>query len=340
MTAGILVVGELCADIVVGGVPTQGRRLRFGQSEDLVERTRVTLGSSGGITACAAAQQGARVALLAVVGDDELGSSCRRWLRDRGVDDSRVRVDPEAHTGSSVILVRRDDPTDRQILTDLGAISMLGADDLRDDQLDGVAHVHVSSFFLHTRARTSLHLRMARARELGAVVSVDPNDDPAHEWGSDAREAVRAADVLFCNDDEARGLAGLAPDADPVLAARSLHATMPRRDDGGDQYPAVVLKLGAGGAMVITPAGDHHASAAEVTVVDTVGAGDTLAGTALAALARGDGWARALALAVAAASLSTTGAGGVAAQAGPELVDDISRTLTTRTTPPQPRRRQ
>ena len=47
MTASpILVIGELCPDIVVAGVPTDGRALRFGQSEDLVAGTVMTLGSS------------------------------------------------------------------------------------------------------------------------------------------------------------------------------------------------------------------------------------------------------------------------------------------------------
>lgn len=338
MSTDILVVGDLCADIVVNGVPTVGDRLRFGQSEDLVQRTWVTLGSSGGITACAAARAGAAVALLAVVGDDELGSSCRRWLRDRGVDDSLVRVDPGTHTGSSVVLVRRDDPTDRQILTDLGAISLLTVEDVTDELLDGPRHLHVSSFFLHTLASHALHRRMARARHRGLTVSLDTNDDPAHAWASGAPQAVAQADLLFCNDDEARALAGMAPVADPVAAAHHLLMRMPSGPD--DRFPAVVRKCGADGATVHTRSGRHHVAAPPVEVVDTIGAGDTLAGTALAALTRGDDWPGALALAVVAGTLSTAGAGGVAAQADPREVELVARTFTTDTTHDEPRRPQ
>jgi sugar/nucleoside kinase (ribokinase family) len=60
-------------------------------------------------------------------------------------------------------------------------------------------------------------------------------------------------------------------------------------------------------------------AAPAVEVVDTVGAGDTLAGTVLASVLAGADWPDALRLGVAAASLSTAAAGGVAAQ--PRLPD-------------------
>ena len=50
----VLVIGELNPDIVLTGVPVGDGRLRFGQAEDLVAATRLTLGSSAAITASAA----------------------------------------------------------------------------------------------------------------------------------------------------------------------------------------------------------------------------------------------------------------------------------------------
>lgn len=321
MSGPLLVVGDLCPDIIVAGVPAPDRRLRFEQAEDLVHATTLTLGSSAGITASAAAAAGCRVRMCAVVGNDDLGRSCLRWLTDRGVDVAGVRVDQHTPTGSSVILVRSDDPTDRQILTHLGAMTRLRASDVTDTMLGSAAHLHVSSFFLHRNAREDLHQPMARARRGGITVSLDTNDDPERCWTSGVHAAIGQADVLFCNDTEAIGLACSDPRDLPrpdVGAAQAIARLLDLMPTGSDpRFPAVVHKRGADGAVVHTPAGTVEVGAPAVRVVDTVGAGDTLAGTALAALLDGADWPVAVRLAVAAGSLSTTGAGGVDAQPAP-----------------------
>lgn len=324
-----LFVGELNPDIIVAGVPTPGGRLRFGQAEDLVDQTVLTLGSSAAITASAAARAGASVALVAVVGDDDFGRTCLTRAAERDIDVSAVRVAPNRRTGSSVILVRAEDNGDRQILTDLGTMCDLSLDDLPDALLSDAAHVHVSSFFLHVGCRDRLHERLARARALGAVISLDTNDDPDRRWQNGAAAAIAASDILFGNDTELAGLAGLPEGDDPALAARTLLATMPRTAvEGAASLPAVVHKQGSLGATVYTATGVVHVSLSEieVEVVDTVGAGDTLAGTMVASLLGGADWAGALALGVAAATLSTRAAGGTDGQ--PLLAD--ASTLTAR----------
>jgi sugar/nucleoside kinase (ribokinase family) len=314
--AAILVVGELCPDIVLTGVPVNGGRLRFGQAEDLVTATTLTLGSSAAITASAAVRAGATAAVVAVVGDDDLGRSSLLQAADRGIDLGAVRVAAGLRTGSSVILVSDEGDHDRQILTDLGTMRELRVEDVTDELLGRSGHVHVSSFFMHTGARERLHERLARARELGATVSLDTNDDPARTWGWGAAAAVAESDLLFCNDTEALGLAALGEGADPDKAAAALLSRMPpgpaaRRHA---ELPAVVHKQGPAGATVHTRKGRVQVAGPAVGVVDTVGAGDTLAGTVLASLLAGADWPEALRLGVAAASLSVTAAGGVAGQ--------------------------
>ena len=316
MSTRLVVVGELNPDIIVTGVPLTQGRLRFGQAEDLVTGTVLTLGSSAAITASAAASAGADVALVSVVGDDDLGRTCLAWVSALGVDAAHVRVLYDVPTGSSVILVSQDDPTDRQILTYLGAMSQLSADDVTDELLSTTSHVHVTSFFMHTAARDRLHQRFAAARSAGATTSLDTNDDPECAWAGGAGELIAESDVLFCNDQEALGLAGLDPGADPTGAVdmllMRLHQGRLGVSDG--RLPAVVHKEGARGATVVTRRGRVHVGAPVVEVVDTVGAGDTLAGTVLAQLLAGADWPVALAHGVAAATLSTTGAGGTGAQ--------------------------
>ena len=80
-------------------------------------------------------------------------------------------------------------------------------------------------------------------------------------------EAVlRRADVVKVSDED---LAYLFPDAEPHEAAGVLLERGPR---------VVLLTAGAAGVTVLTPAGRSHVPAPAVTVVDTIGAGDSFTG--------------------------------------------------------------
>jgi sugar/nucleoside kinase (ribokinase family) len=305
----LVTVGEVNPDIVVRGVPP----MQFGQAESLVASTTLTVGSSTAITACGAARMGARVRLVGVVGDDDFGDIMLRRLGERGVDVSEVRVAAGRRTGSSVILVDATDATDRQILTDLGAMTQLAVDDVHDGVLADAEHLHIGSWFLHMAANEHLGERLARARQMGLSTSVDPNDDPDRGWDSGLQRALAEVELLFCNGSEARGLSGL---DDPDAAARLLLSRL-AGTSARPGLPAVVLKLGADGARLYRRDGTTFVRAPEVDVVDTVGAGDSLSGAVLAALLDGAPWHRALRLGVAAGALSTTRAGGVDGQ--PEL---------------------
>lgn len=322
--ASVLVVGELNPDIIVAGVPAESGCLRFGQAEDIVDATTITLGASAAITAAAVARAGASASLCAVVGDDHFGTACREWAKALGVDTSHVRVVEGGITGSSVILVAPDG--DRHILTNPGTMRDLEVDDIEETALAWHDHLHVSSFFMHDRARADLHVRMTRAREMGVTVSLDTNDDPQREWSGGAQEALAQADVLFVNETEACGLAGM---SDEVDAARAL---LGRVHVGTAMGPAVVLKRGQRGATAFLPDRRITVAAPRVDVVDTVGAGDTLAGTVIASLLAGRTWEDALAAGVAAGSLSTCGVGGTGGQADAPEVAEVARGLEVTTT--------
>ena len=96
----LLVLAELNPDVLVSSGDVD---VRFGQVEQLVEKATITLGSSGAITACAAAAQGIRVAVCAVVGDDPIGEWTTEQLRGHGVDVSGVIRRPGRQTGMSIV---------------------------------------------------------------------------------------------------------------------------------------------------------------------------------------------------------------------------------------------
>ena len=109
-----------------------------------------------------------------------------------------------------------------------------------------------------------------------AVVIVDPHED----WPSGEAALTELAgliDVFAPSRDE---LALLTESTDVEAAARSLHEL---------GFPAVVVKLGAEGALVLDPTGVRTIPAPTANPVDVTGAGDTFCGALAGSLALGDG---------------------------------------------------
>ena len=294
MTWGLLVLGELNADVVVSGSDVEPV---FGEVERIVDDARLTLGGSGAILACGAARLGLSVAYVGVAGDDAVGRFVLGELTARGIDTSLCRIHDSLPTGLSVIL---SSPDDRAILTALGTIDALRAVDVPADALARARHVHVASLYLQHALRPDVPGLFAAARRAGATTSLDTNWDPSDRWDTlDA--ALAETDVFLPNAAEARRIART-DDVDEAL------------DRLAGRFGTVAVKLGAGGA--IARRGSERASvrAPEVEVVDTTGAGDTFGAGFLAGLLGGRPLADALRLAVACGSLSTRAAGGTAAQ--------------------------
>ncbi len=320
VTGRLLVVGELCVDLIVGITDDD---IRFGQHEEIVPFTALAMGSSSAITACGAAAAGVPTTMVGVVGGDEFGDFIRRELTARGLDVSHVRVDSSRPTGASTHLTRPDG--DRAILTAMGTIGHTTADDV-PTSFDGASHVHIGSWFLQSALWKDAPALLARARAAGLSTSVDGNFDPEERWDSGILDLLAHADVYFGNDQE---LAGITRSTDPDAAVESLLDRMP-------MGAVVVRKLGADGAIAATRDGGTRvrlrAAAPEVAgdLVDTVGAGDSLAAGFLAGRLSGLPIDRSLALGVACGTASTRGPGGVRAQPSRAAAEEIAARVVVR----------
>ncbi|NPA26455.1 MAG: carbohydrate kinase family protein [Chloroflexi bacterium] len=290
----LLVLGEINPDLILRGDVEP----EFGQAEQLVEHATLTVGSSNVIFACAAAKLSLRVAFVGWVGDDLFGRFMLSEMRACGIDTTFVRVHPEGRTGFSVILQPRQG--ERAILTYPGLIAALRAEDVPERAWAHARHVHVGSFFLQTALQPSLPALFARVRQQGRTTSLDPNDAPQGRW--EALWPVLAhTDVFLPNAREAQALTRTAS-AD-AAARRLAH---PER--------LVAIKLGAQGALAVQGNRYLRAVPPRVSVVDTVGAGDTFDAGLLYGWLQGWPLSRALALGVVCGALSTRAAGGTAAQ--------------------------
>jgi ribokinase len=267
----VIVVGSANADLVV----TVDRRPGPGETV-LGSDTDVLPGGKGANTAVAAAKLGARVSLLAAIGNDTHGRMLLKSLREAGVDVTEIQRS-DRPTGVAYIFVTPDG--ENSILVSPGANSALSADDLTIP----AAKVLVAS--LEVPLQTIEHaVAVAAERGIRAVVNVSP---PAQ-----LSEATLATlDPIVVNEHEAAEL--LAGDSDP----RRLLELGPR---------SAVITLGASGALVVEQGGVQTVEAPSVEAVDTTGAGDAFTGALAAQLAQGAELVQAARFAVKVAAISVT----------------------------------
>jgi len=290
----ILVAGEINPDLVLTGNVTPS----FGQAEKLVDSASFSIGSSSAIFACGAARLGLKVGFIGVCGDDLFGHFMLDEMIRREVDVAPVIVDASVSTGMSVIL---STATDRAILTHVGSMNCLRADQVTEELLARSRHLHVASYFLQSALQPGLSDLFGRAHALGLTTSLDPNWDPSGKWnGFD--ELLPLVDVFLPNENEALAMTGSANDE---LALGNLV----------QKCGWVAIKLGSRGAIAASGSETASSPALKVNVVDTTGAGDSFDGGFLYGYLQGWSLERAIKLGAACGSLSTRKAGGTTAQA-------------------------
>lgn len=248
-------------DVVVVGNAGVDTNVHLGGPFDLARETDYTenldgVGHSGGYSARGFARLGYRTAYLGYVGDDAMGRFVRDELTAEGVDMSHVMIDP-AGTGRSVNLMSPGGGR-HSFFDGKSHMTLVPEEAAWEPVLRRARLVH---FSIPNWARRLLPV----ARAAGAVVSVDIQD--AYETDDPYRQDfVDAADVLF---------ASAVHLADVRASLEAWH----RRGR------ITVCTMGARGCAVRTDAGYHEHPAVDLPapIVDTNGAGDSLAVGMLAA---------------------------------------------------------
>ncbi|GAB3486970.1 ribokinase [Amycolatopsis cihanbeyliensis] len=274
----VLVVGSANADLVVAAErrPAGGETVLGGDTEILP-------GGKGANTAVAAARLGARVGLLAAVGEDGNGRVLLDSLRESGVYTDLVHL-VDRPTGAAYITVTPDG--ENSILVSPGANNTLRPADV-DTALPG-AGIMVAS--MEIPLPTVEHAVLAAAEAgIRPILNLSP-------VAKVSERVLRVLDVLLVNEHEGAWLLASGfgkADADP----RRLLELGPR---------AAVVTRGARGALVLEDDGVTGVDSPEVEAVDTTGAGDAFAGALAATLVAGASLADAARRAVRVAAVSVT----------------------------------
>jgi len=229
------------------------------------------------------------------VAGDDLGHFYMKDLLEGGVDTNHHTEREPGHTGRCMVLVTPD--SDRTLCTFLGISGGLSARELVEDALRDSAYFYMEGYLVtsHTARRACVAgKRIAEAAGVKTAISLsDPNMVRFFKPG--LLEMIGSGvDLLFANEDEAKGMA----DTTDLNGAVAYLKTLSQE---------FVITRGSRGALVWDGQTLNDIAPVKVDAVDTVGAGDMFAGAFLYGLGRGWDHRRAGALAsVASAKLVTS----------------------------------
>ena len=255
----------------------------------------ISPGGKGSNAAVAAARQGARVALIARIGDDDFGRMGLNLWQAEGIATGHVEQAAGERSGVAQILVYDDG--DNSIAVHPGAGAGLGA---RHAQAATELLHHCRVVMASCEVPLEATLEAFRLARQGGQAITLLNPAPARPL---PEELLALVDVLTPNENELYQLAGPAHSNSIEAAALQLLARGCR---------AVLVTLGAAGCRLYQ-SGQPPAELAgrAMQVADTIGAGDTFTGALAAALARGESLDSAMRWANAAAALSVTRYGAI-----------------------------
>jgi ribokinase len=297
--APITVVGSINRDVVlrVAALPRPGETV-------LADSRLDGLGGKGANQAVAAARLGASVRLVGAVGHD--GSGLLDALRGEGVDVGAVRCDHASPSGLATVVV--DASGENAIVVSPGSNATLRPADLPADLVRTPGDVVLVQQEIPSSV---VEATVAGAWRAGGRVVLNPA--PATPL---RRELLERVTVLVPNQGELAAVLGAARQPATAGEAREML-------DAAELPCAVVVTLGAAGALVWQGGATEHVAAPTVVAVDTVGAGDTFCGALAASLAEGAGLLAASRRATHAAALAVTGHGAQGAMPRSSDVDEL-----------------
>jgi ribokinase len=247
----VAVVGEIFADHVFSGFarwPQPGE-------EHFTDHYVREAGGGAAITACALGKLGRRVAIFAVMGEEDV------WLQSRlgsfGIDLQGLRLAPTPTAISVSISTQQD----RSFLTWPGANRMLPAYLSEAEiplRLIEARHVH---FALPLEREFASYL-LPQLRSAGCTFSIDVGHQV--EWLQDPANWLTCGQVDFFLPNEKEGHIMTGSDLPEQMLATLV-------DKG---IRGAVLKLGSAGAAAWADGQIHRARALPLEPVDTTGAGD------------------------------------------------------------------
>ena len=219
---------------------------------------------------------------VGIVGDDAPGHQMLKEMSDTGMDTAHVRTNPSLPTLFSVCF-QYPDGAGGNMTTNHSAAASLAKGDLDDIgellKSDGTRTIALAVPEVSIEVRHHFLKLATNAGCFRAASFVPAEIAPAKSAGM-----FHLLDLVALNEEEAGELVGgsYSPDAPEALIQRAqqfVQATCP--------HLKMIVSVGAAGAYGVTAEHWHHCPAPKVDVASTAGAGDSLLGGTIAAVAAG-----------------------------------------------------
>ncbi|MBV8802659.1 MAG: adenosine kinase [Gammaproteobacteria bacterium] len=271
-------------------------------------------GGSAGNTIFTLQQLGAKTFFSCKVGNDESGRFYYQTLVSEGICTNLNENLYNGMTGKCIVLVTPD--ADRTMNTFLGITATFSKTELSEEALKNSEYLYIEGFLVASPLGCEAAIEARKIAEKYGVKTALCLSDPnmVMYFKSQLKEIIgKQIDIIFSNEGEA------------LLFTETNHV-----DEAKEvlkQYAkSFVITQGDKGALLYDGNQFYHVPALPVKVVDTVGAGDTFAGTFLYGITQGYDY-------VQAGRLANLAASKVVAKFGPRLsnaqIDEVKKSVET-----------
>ncbi|MGY5876267.1 MAG: PfkB family carbohydrate kinase [Candidatus Thorarchaeota archaeon] len=259
----------------------------------------ISVGGSATNFAMQSARLGVKTGLVSCIGNDPYGQMVQKDLAKIGVDTKSMLVLDKQQTG--LFFAVTDSSNNSMIFVEPGANRFLDKHSLDEEYIARARTIHVAGGF---PMMTTMAADIATTN--GLILSLDPG---RAAWSVDYSKVLLKTDLLFVNQKELVDYFKINP---TKTALKAFAKTFPG---------IVIVKQGTKGAIA-TDGFEYCTSAVfEVSVADTLGAGDAFAAGFITAWSRSERIQQALNVANAVAALTITKKG---AQNGQPSLDETS----------------
>jgi sugar/nucleoside kinase (ribokinase family) len=237
---------------------------------------RLVSGGSVGNSTIAFAQLGGKAAFLGIVGDDRYGLHYESELRELGIAMGNPIVAKQT-TGTCVALITPD--AERTMRTCLGVNAHLSGNHiLTDADLIRESEWLFVEGYLFANPETgqqAVREAVSIAKESGTKIAITCSEAfIVQVFGKALHDALKQADLFFCNASEANAVANTHDAEDAFARLKAI-------------VPNCVVTDGPNGAFIRWHRTEHHVPAVPCEPKDLTGAGDMFAGAFLYGVTHG-----------------------------------------------------
>ncbi|MDP4277573.1 MAG: adenosine kinase [Bacteroidota bacterium] len=220
---------------------------------------QMACGGSAANTITGVSKMGVKAGFIGTVHQDEVGDNYRNDLLSYGV--APYLLEDSQPSGQSIVFITPDH--ERTFATYLGAAASMEASMLKPALFDGYDLFYIEGYLVQNHELIRTAIRMAK--DAGLKVALDLASYNVVEGNLDfLKELIQTqVDIVFANEEEAKSLTGLEPEAALEWMA--------------GQVETAVVKLGKKGAIGKQDGNVVRMPASSATRVDTTGAGDLFA---------------------------------------------------------------